>query len=451
MANKTHHKQGKRSQRQRTIKLNPKLKTDYSKPGVLTVKYYINFDSSTEEGKQLRRDIDRTLAIAGEFYDVMLDFMRTHQTTSPSQIHRETYMGLAGKATEYAFPTAYIQAIRDDARRDMKSWNEQHPNHKWELDSHRNANASMSLDRRTFTFNHKRMECTVSKIGKRFKVALDPRDADWFFDLHKDLDFDLNAKSGRLGKRKKSGVWQYYIAVCYKYSPVITPFDSVSSRVVGVDRGIVEPFVTSDGDVASGVEHDHGVARRYAYNVGTLKAKGTRSAKRKLQAMSGRRARFSLDCARRYAHELVDPLSSGDVLVFEDLSGINLRTIGKFEHSSVYNALHSCWNHGALLAEVVSLAFQKGVFVVTVNPAFSSQECLCCHHVEADNRRLGLFECCECHFVGYADACAAYVIRGRGLKALLECLPAEYWKQGVVKLPNETTLVSTSMSSRSAA
>ena len=445
------HKQGKRATKQRLIKLNPKLKTDYSKPGVLTVKYYINPDALSANDKQLRHDIDKTLAIASEFYDYMLDFMKTHETTNATLIHKETYSCLSGKATEYDFPTAYIQAIRDDAIRAMKSWNTNHPDKKWQLDSHRSSDASMSLDRRTFSFNSGRMECTVSKIGKRFRVALDPRDAAWFFELHKDLDFDLRAKSGRLGKRKKGGVWQYYIAICYKYQPRVVLFDPDVNRVVGVDRGLVEPFVTSDGDVASGVKHDHAVARRYDYNVSTMRAKGTRSAKRKLRESSGRRARFSLDCARRYAHELVDSLSPGDVLVFEDLSGINVRTIGKFEHSAKYNSLHSYWNHGELLDAVVSLALQKSVYVLTVNAAFSSQECPWCGCINPANRWLGLFECVDCHHHGYADACAGTVVRGRGVKGIIECLPAEYWKQGDVKLPNEMLLIPVSISSHSVA
>lgn len=437
--------------RQQTIKPNPTLKTDYSKPGVLTVKYWLSIPTDTPEGKKLRKEIDTTLAIGTEYYDLMIDFMRQQQTTTAKTIHKQTYETLSEKAKASGFPTAYIQAIRDDAIRDMKSWNTNHPDRQWELDSHRSKSASMSLDRRTLSFNPDRMECTVSKIGSRFRAVLDPRDAAWFFERHSDLKFDMRPKSGRLGKQKRHGRWCYYVALCYKFSPVLVPFDVSSSDVVGVDRGIVEPFVTSYGDVASGVKHDHAVARRYDYNVGALRAKGSRAARRKLRSLSGRRARFSLDCARRYAHELVDPLSPGDVLVLEDLSTINLRTIGKFEHSGAYNRVHSHWNHGELLDAVVSLALQCSVFVVTVNPAFSSQECPRCGFVSRLNRFLGRFECEDCHFAGYADSCAAFVVRGRGAGALLDCLPAEYWKQGDVKLPNGLLSITVHKSSRSAA
>ena len=345
MTKHSHHKHEKHANHKRAIKLNPELKTDYSKPAVLTVKYYISPATLNENNKSLKKDIDKTLAVATEYYNIMLDFMKKHETTNKTRIHRDTYQGLSEQAAKQGFPTAYIQAIRDDAVRDMKSWNTNHPDKKWQLDSHRSANASMSLDQRTFSFNKQRMECTVSKVGKRFQAILDPRDAAWFFELHDDLVFEDKVKSGRLGKRKRNGEWQYYIALCYKYQPRVTPFDVGVNEVVGVDRGIVEPFVTSTGDVASSVEHDHAVVRKYAYNASALKAKGTRSARRKLREVSGRRARFSLDCARRYAHELVDSLSAGDVLVFEDLSGINLRTIGRFVHSGAYNVVHSGWCH----------------------------------------------------------------------------------------------------------
>ena len=414
----------------------PKLLTDYSEKQTLTVKYWFDPKEIDSSG-QLRKDIDKTLELSCHIYDEVLHFIKENHTCGIKKIHDGTYDNLKKFADENKFPTAYIQTIRDDCRRDMKSWNSNHSDKRWQLDSKRKKTASVALDRRTLTFKHDRMEVTVSKIGKRFKAALDPRDAEWFFKRHENLAFDMDAKAGRLGKKLKHGKWCYYIAISYRYTPAVPRFDPLSNKVKGIDRGMCEPFVTSDGDVAPSAKDDHAISRKYAYNAANLKAKGTKSARRKLRLLSGKKVRFSQDCARRYAHEILGDMNPGDVLVVEDLTGINANTIARYEHSAEYNRRHSAWNHAELLSELVSLAFQRSVFVVAVDPAYSSQECPRCGFVSGENRLLGGFECHSCGFVGYADACAALVIRGRGYVALLDCLPAKYWKQGDVKLPNE--------------
>ena len=417
----------------------PFLVTDYDEKQVLTCKYW--FDPNTiDPTGQLRRAIDKTLEYSGDIYKMMLEYANEHQTTSIKAIHNGTYEALSRQAKADGYPTAFIQCVRDDLRRDLKSWNTQHPSKRWQLDAHRKNNASVALDKRTFTFDQERMECTISKIGKRFKVALDPRDGDWFFKRHNNLTFESDPKAGRLGKKKKRGCWCYYIAICYKYSPVLPQYDPDANNVKGIDRGMHEPFVTSDGDVSPEARHDTAVARRYAYNAAQAKSKGTKSAKRHLRMVSGRRARFRLDCARRYAHEVLDDMSAGDVLVVEDLTGINARTIAKYKHSREYNAAHSSWNHAQFLSELKFLAFQKSVLIVAVNPAYTSQTCPSCGTVDSANRYKGAFECVECGFTGYADAVAAVVIRQLGVKALREVLPAEYWRQADVNQPNETRM-----------
>ena len=414
----------------------PFLVTDYDAPQILTCKYWFDPNTIDPSGK-LKKAIDKTLALGCDIYNTMLEFANEHETYSITTIHNGTYADLSTKAKENGFPTAYIQCIRDDMRRDLKSWNTQHPNQRWQLNAHRKNTASIALDKRTFTFNSKRMECTVSKIGKRFKIPMDPRDDDWFFKRHADLNFDMNPKAGRLGKKKKHGRWYYYIALCYRYFPAIPQFDSNTSKVKGIDRGICEPFVTSDGDVACTSKHDKAVARRYAHNAAQAKAKGTKSAKHHLGCVSGRKARFSLDCARRYAHAILDDMSAGDVLVVEDLTGINARTIAKYKHSCEYNAVHTSWAHAQLLEVLKSLAFQRSVLIVAVNPAFTSQTCPRCGYVDVANRYKGSFVCGECGFAGYADAVAAVVIRQLGVNALWEVLPAKYWGQADVNQPNE--------------
>lgn len=414
----------------------PFLVTNYDETQVLTCKYWFDPNAIDPTGK-LKKEIDKTLETGVDIYDKMLCYANENKTRSITAIHKGTYAELSTEAKTIGFPTAYIQCLRDDMRNNLKSWNTQHPDKKWQLNAHRKNSASIALDRRTFTFDSERMECTVSKIGKRFKVPMDPYDSEWFFKKHANLDFEMEPKAGRLGKQKKHGKWCYYIALCYRYHPAIPKFDPDVNKVKGIDRGICEPFVTSDGDVSPEAKHNKAVARRYAYNAAQAKAKGTKSAKHHLKYVSGRKARFSLNCAREYAHEVLDDMSAGDVLVVEDLTGINARTIAKYKHSAEYNTAHTSWNHAQFLEELKSLAFQRSVIIIAVNPAFSSQTCPRCGCVDELNRYKGLFWCRECGFAGYADAVAAVVIRQLGLDALWEVLPAMYWRQAEFNQPNE--------------
>lgn len=73
------------------------------------------------------------------------------------------------------------------------------------------------------------------------------------------------------------------------------------------------------------------------------------------------------------------------------------------------------WAFGQLGSFIAYKARKAGVPVVHVNPAYTSQECSQCHHIDKRNRpRQAVFTCRSCGFVEHADLNASHTIAQRG-------------------------------------
>ncbi|MFG2520164.1 RNA-guided endonuclease TnpB family protein [Streptomyces sp. NPDC048527] len=106
--------------------------------------------------------------------------------------------------------------------------------------------------------------------------------------------------------------------------------------------------------------------------------------------------------------------STGRGIALEDLKGIRERTrLRKPQRAT----LHS-WPFVQLGAFIVYKAKRAGVPVVFVDPAYTSQECSKCHHIERGNRPAqARFACRSCGFVEHADHNASHNIAHRGWMA----------------------------------
>lgn len=78
------------------------------------------------------------------------------------------------------------------------------------------------------------------------------------------------------------------------------------------------------------------------------------------------------------------------------------------------NRIIGKFGKGILTQKLSSIAEQFGINIVEVNPAYTSQECSSCHHVEKANRASrDAFKCCKCNFELHADVNAARNILSR--------------------------------------
>ncbi|WP_433411873.1 RNA-guided endonuclease InsQ/TnpB family protein [Microtetraspora malaysiensis] len=205
----------------------------------------------------------------------------------------------------------------------------------------------------------------------------------------------------------RDGMWFLY-ATCEIPDVAITEPDGF----IGVDVGIANIATTSDGTRHCGkglnaVRHRNRELRR------RLQAKATTSAKRLLKKRRRTEARFAADTNHTIAKRIVTEAErTGRGIALEDLGGIRDRVrLRKPQRVT----LHS-WSFHQLGSFIVYKAARHGVAVIRVDPAYTSQACSACGHVDKANRpSQATFSCTSCGFAEHADVNAARNIASRGV------------------------------------
>ncbi|MFD7608437.1 RNA-guided endonuclease InsQ/TnpB family protein [Streptomyces mirabilis] len=179
----------------------------------------------------------------------------------------------------------------------------------------------------------------------------------------------------------------------------------------GVDLGIANIATTSTGHKAVG----RGLNRHRKRQLDLrkkLQAKGTKSAKRLLKKRNRREQRHVSNTNHIIAKTIVteaERTSAG--ISLEELHGIRQRVRLRKPQRV---ALHS-WAFAQLAAFIVYKARRAGVPVVFVDPAYTSQQCCECGHIDKKNRASqALFICRNCGVVAHADRNASHNIARKG-------------------------------------
>ncbi|WP_323138104.1 MULTISPECIES: transposase [unclassified Streptomyces] len=221
------------------------------------------------------------------------------------------------------------------------------------------------------------------------------------------------------------GKW-YLIATCEMPEAAL---NTHPVAFLGVDLGIVNIAATSDGERHCGRrinrkrENDRKLRRR-------LQEKQTKSAKRRARKYARKEARRNKDINHKISKRIVaEAERTGRGIALEDLKGIRERArLRKPQRTT----LHS-WPFAQLGAFIAYKAKKAGVPVVYVDPAYTSQECSQCHHIERGNRpSQARFACRSCGFVDHADRNSSHNIAHRGWMA---------WVRGVQSAAPELTII----------
>lgn len=180
---------------------------------------------------------------------------------------------------------------------------------------------------------------------------------------------------------------------------------------IGVDLGIVNIATTSTGYQAAGRDLNRRRKRHSGLRT-KLQRKGTKSAKRLLKTRNRREQRHVSNTNHIIAKTIVteaERTSAG--IALEDLGGIRQRVrLRKPQRVT----LHS-WAFAQLGEFIAYKAHRAGVPVVHVDPAYTSQTCCECGHVDKKNRvGQALFICRNCGVVAHADRNSSHNIAQRG-------------------------------------
>ena len=180
---------------------------------------------------------------------------------------------------------------------------------------------------------------------------------------------------------------------------------------IGVDLGIANIATTSTGYQAAGRKLNRYRRRQLALRA-KLQKKRTKSAKRRLKARARKEARHAASINHTVSKAIVTEAErTGRGLSLEDLQGLRSRVRLRKPQRV---ALHS-WAFAQLADFLLYKAKRAGVPVVFVDPAYTSQTCADCHHVDKRNRvDQGLFLCRGCGVVAHADRNASHNLAARG-------------------------------------
>jgi putative transposase len=182
--------------------------------------------------------------------------------------------------------------------------------------------------------------------------------------------------------------------------------------VLGIDLGVTNIAVDSDGEIHSGTAIKN-VRYRHRRLRNKLQRLGTLGSRRRLRILAGQEARFAKHVNHGISKGIVAKAKrTKRAIAVEDLTHIRTRVRAR---GSQRATLHS-WAFAQLQAFIAYKALGGGVPVHRVDPRNTSRTCPACGSIDKANRKTqAWFICTSCGFAGLADVIAAGNIASRAL------------------------------------
>lgn len=333
------------------------------------------------------------MGFCADIFNQHVDWALQERTWNKNKAHKALYEALRAQYPDV--PSALVQTIRDNAMEAVKATKfKRHPKKK--------PTSGLRYDKRTMT------------IGKRERLILNvPEHFKGIFET-----WEFRAATLTYSKHSK----QFWVRLVFETE---TPQQVTQGKVLGIDRGLYHMVVTSDGQFFSSSQV-RATQRRYLHNRKRLQQKGTRSAKRRLKAMSGCEKRFMRDvnhCVTKKLANLPDVV---------DLSGIRKNRCGK-----KMNKWLGSWSFYQQDLFLAYKAEALGKRVVFGDPRYSSQKCNVCKHIRKTNHTKSRFHCRNCGNRDHSDWNAAKNHRDDYILSITQIGTVE---QAAVNLPNASGL-----------
>ncbi len=209
----------------------------------------------------------------------------------------------------------------------------------------------------------------------------------------------------------RDGTFYLYVTVDLPSAPPIGVLD-----VIGVDLGIIQLAVDSDGEAHTGAGVKQ-CRRKFARLRAGLQKAATKSARKHLRRNRRRESRYQRDVNHCISKDLVQKALVGQkALAIENLRGIRERT------QATVRKTHRCerlsWAFAQLRPFLAYKCEAAGVSLHSIDPRNTSRTCVACGHCAKENRRSqSEFLCVGCGFQANADWIGASNIRRKGLEA----------------------------------
>jgi len=299
----------------------------------------------------------------------VLDYGSKHKVYNKSVLNKATYQQVRKEVPN--LPSALVQTARDEASEMLL---------RTDFAKIIKKRLSVRYDKRTFKFYPDSNHASLTTVHGRLNFP---------FKHYSYLDsWRGEYTNAQLIIRKNSVFLNVQVEV-----PDVEK--KATGKVLGIDRGILNIAVCSDGTFFNS-KRLRAVKGRYRHLERRLQHVGTRSAHRKLQRLAGRERRFVLNTNQCISKVVVN--KPFDVFALEKLEITRKKKNGKR-----FNRLLGSWSPNELQRFVAYKAEGQGKVVVFVNPKFTSQRCSRCGFVHKWNRHGLRFRCGNCGFELNAD------------------------------------------------
>ena len=226
---------------------------------------------------------------------------------------------------------------------------------------------SLALNKECCTVWLDEKRCSIATVNSRVHADFMIPEASDYYDRY--LDNDWTVKQSTVEKHEYEDGQPYYLHLGLENDDPET--QCLNPTVMGVDLGIDNLAVTSTGTFYSGDKLNHR-RRRFEEIRGQLQGKGTQSAHRTIQQMSGRENRYACDTLHQLSKKLVKEAEQHDVdvIAFENLDKIR-------DNMPPQKQFHS-WAFNQLFQYVEYKAKAQGITVEQVNPSTSQSSPVDC-------------------------------------------------------------------------
>ena len=256
---------------------------------------------------------------------------------------------------------------------------------------------------RDYSFVDDGQALSINTLGERTKCTFEGNHFAGYLD-----------GSYRLGTAKLvelKGQWYLHIPV----TKAVEDFQKKDIRhVVGIDRGL--RFLAVSYDEQGKTEFVSGkkiITKRHKFQGvrRQLQYKGTKSAKRKLKAISGRENRWMSDVNHQISKTLVQKYGKDTLFVLEDLAGVSFEE-SNLSRTTKQNYELRSWAFYQLEQFLTYKAHENRSEVLKVSARYTSQRCPKCGTIRKENRNhhKHLYSC-QCGYESNDDRIGAMNIQ----------------------------------------
>lgn len=256
---------------------------------------------------------------------------------------------------------------------------------------------------RDYSFVDDGQVLSINTLGKRTKCTFEGE----HFSEYLDGSYDLG--TAKLVELK--GLWYLHIPV----TKIVEDFQNEHVRhVVGIDRGLRFLMVSYDEQGKTEFVSGRKIAtKRHKFQEvrKQLQSKGTKAAKRRLKAISGRENRWMSDMNHQISKTLVQKYGKDTLFVLEDLTGVSFEENNLSQNAKRNYDLRS-WAFYQLEQFLTYKAHENRSEVLKVSARYTSQRCPKCGTIHKGSRdhHKHLYSC-QCGYKSNDDRIGAMNIQ----------------------------------------